>query len=99
MQNTTGLFLKCNFEYTRQNYRKAIKLLSNSCQKNDADENLAALCVACHSKKTRANTLKEHAAFCEEYTKRASEIEENIFKNLAFVPKRSKYFPINEGRE
>ena len=43
VQNTTGLFLKCNFEYTRQNYRKAIKLLSNSCQKNDADENLAAL--------------------------------------------------------
>jgi len=65
----------------------------------DTYENLAALCVACHSKKTRANTLKEHAAFCEAYTKRANDIEENIFKNLAFKPTRSKYFPINKGRE
>ena len=29
---TTGLFLKCNLEWQRQNYRKAIKLLNNSCQ-------------------------------------------------------------------
>lgn len=41
--NTTGLFLKSNLEYLRQNYRKAIKLLSNSCQKNDRDPNVAAL--------------------------------------------------------
>uniref|UniRef100_A0A7S0IKD8 CCR4-NOT transcription complex subunit 10 n=1 Tax=Calcidiscus leptoporus TaxID=127549 RepID=A0A7S0IKD8_9EUKA len=42
-QNTTGLFLKSNLEYQRGNYRKAIKLLSNSCQKNDRDPNVAAL--------------------------------------------------------
>ena len=30
--DTTGLFLKCQLEYLRQNYRKAIKLLNNSCQ-------------------------------------------------------------------
>ena len=41
--NTTGLFLKSNLEYLRQNYRKAIKLLNNSCQKSDRDPNIAAL--------------------------------------------------------
>jgi len=43
VQNTTGLFLKANNEYLRQNYRKAIKLLSNSCQKSERDPNVAAL--------------------------------------------------------
>uniref|UniRef100_A0A7S4BQF3 CCR4-NOT transcription complex subunit 10 n=1 Tax=Chrysotila carterae TaxID=13221 RepID=A0A7S4BQF3_CHRCT len=42
-QSTTGLFLKSNLEYQRYNYRKAIKLLSNSCQKSDVDPNVAAL--------------------------------------------------------
>ena len=42
-QNTTGLFLKSNLEFQRWNYRKAIKLLSNSCPKNDRDPNVAAL--------------------------------------------------------
>lgn len=42
-QNTTGLFLKSNLEYLRQNFRKAIKLLNNSCQKNDRDPNVPAL--------------------------------------------------------
>lgn len=41
--NTTGLFLKSNLEYLRQNYRKAVKLLNNSCQKSDRDPNIAAL--------------------------------------------------------
>ena len=50
-----------------------------------------------HSKKTRANTLKEHAAFCEAYTKRANDIEENIFKNLAFKPTRFKIFSYKQG--
>lgn len=42
-QNTTGLFLKANNEYLRQNHRKAIKLLSNSCQKLERDPNVPAL--------------------------------------------------------
>ena len=42
-QNTTGLFLKSNLEYLRQNFRKAIKLLNNSCQKNERDPNVPAL--------------------------------------------------------
>lgn len=42
-QNTTGLFLKANNEYLRQNFRKAIKLLSNSCQKLERDPNVPAL--------------------------------------------------------
>jgi len=42
-QNTTGLFLKSNLEYLRSNFRKAIKLLNNSCQKHERDANLAAL--------------------------------------------------------
>lgn len=42
-QNTTGLFLKSNLEYLRQNFRKAIKLLNNSCQKNERDVNIPAL--------------------------------------------------------
>jgi CCR4-NOT transcription complex subunit 10 len=33
-QSATALFLKSNFEFTRRNYRKAIKLL-NSCPKSD----------------------------------------------------------------
>ena len=41
--NTTGLFLKCNLEWQRQNYRKAIKLLNNSCQTTEADVNVPAL--------------------------------------------------------
>jgi len=43
VQNTTGLFLKSNNEYQRQNYRKAIKLLANSCQRSERDPNVAAL--------------------------------------------------------
>ena len=44
-QNTTGLFLKGNLEWQRQNYRKAIKLLNNSCQVGvgERDKNLPAL--------------------------------------------------------
>jgi len=42
-QNTSGLFLKSNLEYLRLNFRKAIKLLNNSCQKHERDANLAAL--------------------------------------------------------
>jgi len=42
-QNTTGLFLKCNLEWQRQNYRKAIKLLNNSCQSNERDVSVPAL--------------------------------------------------------
>ena len=43
-QTTTGLFLKCNLEWQRQNYRKAIKLLNNSCQAgSERDSNIAAL--------------------------------------------------------
>eukprot|EP00966_Prymnesium_polylepis_P089400 2069972-Prymnesium_polylepis.1 len=38
-----GLFLKANLEYLRQNFRKAIKLLNNSCQKDERDANVAAL--------------------------------------------------------
>ena len=42
--NTTGLFLKCNLEWQRQNFRKAIKLLNNSCQtKGERDRNIPAL--------------------------------------------------------
>ena len=42
--DTTGLFLKCQLEYLRQNYRKAIKLLNNSCQpKGEKDLAVAAL--------------------------------------------------------
>ena len=42
--NTTGLFLKCHLEWQRQNFRKALKLLNNSCQtKNERDANLPAL--------------------------------------------------------
>ena len=41
--NTTGLFLKCNLEWQRQNYRKAIKLLNNSCQTTENDVNVPAL--------------------------------------------------------
>ena len=41
--NTTGLFLKCNLEWQRQNFRKAIKLLNNSCQtKGERDANVPA---------------------------------------------------------
>jgi CCR4-NOT transcription complex subunit 10 len=42
-QNTTGLFLKCNLEWQRQNFRKAIKLLNNSCQTTERDANIPAL--------------------------------------------------------
>jgi len=43
-QNTTGLFLKCNLEWQRQNYRKAIKLLNNSCQAGaEREKNVSAL--------------------------------------------------------
>lgn len=42
-QNTTGLFLKCNLEWQRQNYRKAIKLLNNSCQTTEREKNVSAL--------------------------------------------------------
>lgn len=42
-QNTAGLFLKSNLEYLRQHFRKAIKLLNNSCQRSERDENLPAL--------------------------------------------------------
>mmetsp|Transcript_776 Transcript_776/g.2090 ORF Transcript_776/g.2090 Transcript_776/m.2090 type:complete len:621 (+) Transcript_776:337-2199(+) len=43
-QNTTGLFLKCNLEWQRQNYRKAIKLLNNSCQAGtEREKNVPAL--------------------------------------------------------
>ena len=41
--NTTGLFLKANLEWQRQNYRKAIKLLNNSCQTTERDKNVPAL--------------------------------------------------------
>jgi len=42
-QNTTGLFLKCNLEWQRGNYRKAIKLLNNSCQTTERDRNVPSL--------------------------------------------------------
>jgi len=43
-QNTTGLFLKCNLEWQRQNFRKAIKLLNNSCQAgSERERNVPAL--------------------------------------------------------
>ena len=42
MQRPPGLFLKGNFEFTRQNYRKAIKLLS-SCPALQTDPQLPVL--------------------------------------------------------
>jgi len=43
-QNTTGLFLKCNLEWQRQNYRKAIRLLNNSCQAgSEREKNIPSL--------------------------------------------------------
>lgn len=56
----------------------------------DEWDNTCALCVACHAKKTRANTLKKQTAFKKEFARRAQEIETNIFDNLKC--KRSKYF-------
>tara|TARA_B110000008_G_scaffold278580_1_gene322840 strand:- start:4272 stop:4835 length:564 start_codon:yes stop_codon:yes gene_type:complete len=58
----------------------------------DAWENLCALCVPCHSKKTRANTLKMNETFKKEFGQRAQVIEDTIFENLKYKPKTSKYF-------
>jgi len=58
----------------------------------DEWNNLCALCVACHSKKTRANTLKKDKAFKKEFGKRADVFEETIFETLKYKPKTSKYF-------
>lgn len=58
----------------------------------DEWNNLCALCVACHSKKTRANTLRKDRAFKKEFGKRAMVIEDTIFETLKYKPKTSKYF-------
>ena len=58
----------------------------------DVWENLCALCVSCHSKKTRANTLKMDETFKREFGNRAQMIEDTIFENLKYKPKTSKYF-------
>lgn len=50
----------------------------------DVYENCAALCVSCHAKKTRANTLKKQEMFKSYYSKRADTIEKNIFENLKY---------------
>lgn len=58
----------------------------------DEWDNLCALCVACHSKKTRANTLKMNKTFKKEFGNRAEVIEDTIFETLRYRPKTSKYF-------
>lgn len=53
--------------------------------------NLQSLCVACHSTKTRVNTLKRHKSFEKEFVERSRVIEETAFKKFEHV-KKSKYF-------
>merc|ERR1712070_558475 len=69
--NTTGLFLKSNLEYLRQNYRKAIKLLSNSCQKNDRDPNVAALYF--NNMGCIHHLMRRHTAACFYFTRALQE--------------------------
>lgn len=57
----------------------------------DEYDNLQTLCVACHSEKTRVNTLKNHTIFRKEFSQRAKEIEDNAFKKFQHV-RKSKYF-------
>jgi len=73
-QNTTGLFLKSNLEYLRQNFRKAIKLLNNSCQKGERDANVAALyfnnmgCIHHCMRRHSAAAFYFHRALLENHT-------------------------------
>ena len=57
----------------------------------DNYDNCVALCVSCHSKKTRSNTLKKNKFFEDYYKKKSIFIENNIFENLKHK-KISKYF-------
>mmetsp|Transcript_10170 Transcript_10170/g.33454 ORF Transcript_10170/g.33454 Transcript_10170/m.33454 type:complete len:1546 (-) Transcript_10170:270-4907(-) len=75
-QDTTGLFLKANNESLRQNYRKAMKLLSNCNQRSERDPNFAALYynnMGCIHHSMRRHTaaafyfgraLRENASLC-----------------------------------
>lgn len=53
--------------------------------------NLQALCVSCHSEKTRINTLKQHESFKQEFSRRSKELETASFKKFVHV-RKSKYF-------
>mmetsp|Transcript_15395 Transcript_15395/g.38157 ORF Transcript_15395/g.38157 Transcript_15395/m.38157 type:complete len:701 (+) Transcript_15395:80-2182(+) len=70
-QNTTGLFLKSNLEYLRQNYRKAIKLLNNSCQRSDRDPNVSALYF--NNMGCIHHLMRRHTAACFYFTRALQE--------------------------
>ena len=70
-QNTTGLFLKSNLEYLRQNYRKAIKLLNNSCQRSDRDPNVSALYF--NNMGCIHHLMRRHSAACFYFTRALQE--------------------------
>ena len=68
---TTGLFLKSNLEYLRQNYRKAIKLLNNSCQRSDRDPNVSALYF--NNMGCIHHLMRRHTAACFYFTRALQE--------------------------
>ena len=59
LRNITALYLKANFEYLRQNYRKALKLLSSSHTTSGMMQQLAGPDQTISEKLTRGNS--EHA--------------------------------------
>jgi 5-methylcytosine-specific restriction endonuclease McrA len=57
-----------------------IKELRNGGE--DVFSNLQALCPNCHALKTRANDLRKHAVFADEFGKRADVIETDAFEKF-----------------